>query len=116
MVSLYERITNLCSSKGISPSKMCVELGISKSTMSEMNAGRRHGVSTATAQKIADYFGVTVGYLLGTEDLETKKAPGEENLTEGEKTMLEIFRLIPPEWQQVFLDQGRAFANSLKKG
>lgn len=72
MGNLYERITTLCKDKGVSPSRMCQDLHISKSTMSEMNAGRRQGVSTATAQKIADYFGVSVGYLLGSE---TEKAP-----------------------------------------
>lgn len=44
-----------------------------------------------------------------------KKAPGEVQLTEGEWTMLEIFRLIPADQQKVFLDMGRVYANSLKK-
>lgn len=116
MDTLYNRIIDLCNERGIKGGRLCTDIGISKGILTDLKMGRQTGLSASTAQKIADYFGVTVGYLLGTEDPETKKAPGEENLTEGEKTMLEIFRLIPPEWQQVFLDQGRAFANSLKKG
>lgn len=76
MGTLYERIQELCKAKGVSASRMCVDLGLSKSTMSDMKAGRTKGVSTATAQKIATYFGVTVGYLLGEE--ETKNAPADE--------------------------------------
>ena len=36
--------------------------------------GRRTGVSAVTAQKIASYFGVSVGYLLGEE---TENTPPE---------------------------------------
>ena len=68
MGTLYERITTLCKEKGVSGSRMCLELGLSKSTLSDMKHGRTKGVSTATAQKIASYFGVTVGYLLGEEE------------------------------------------------
>ena len=73
MCTLYERIAELCRSRGVSPSRMCLEVGISKSTMSDMKAGRTKGITTDTAQKIAEYLGVTVGYLLGKE--ENKKAP-----------------------------------------
>lgn len=54
---------------------MCLDLGMSKSTMSELKAGRTKGISTATAQKFASYLGVTVGYLLGEESEEKEKAP-----------------------------------------
>ena len=108
MGSLYERITNLCKEKGVAPSRMCLDLGISKSTMSEMNAGRRQGVSTATAQKIADYFGVTVGYLLGTETPETKKSPDELKLTEGEEILINLFRQVPANQQDLVLQMIRA--------
>ena len=73
MCTLYERIAELCRSRGVSPSRMCLDVGISKSTMSDMKAGRTKGITTDTAQKIAEYLGVTVGYLLGKE--ETKKTP-----------------------------------------
>ena len=44
-----------------------------------------------------------------------KSSPSEPELTEGEKMMIEIFRLIPEDQQKVFLDMGRVYANSLKK-
>lgn len=68
MCTLYDRIQTLCKSKGVSGSRMCLDLGLSKSTLSDIKSGRKKGVSTATAQKIASYFGVSVGYLLGEEE------------------------------------------------
>lgn len=103
MCTLYERITDLCKQKGVSGSRMCVDLGLSKSTMSDMKSGRKQGISTATAQKIANYLNVSVGYLLGEEETaETKKSPSVE-LTEGEKMLLELFRKVPESQQQMVL-------------
>ena len=42
-------------------------------------------------------------------------SPDQIKLTEGEKMLLELFRQIPEEQQQVFLEMGRVYANSLKK-
>jgi transcriptional regulator with XRE-family HTH domain len=41
--------------------------------MTDLKSGRKKGVNAETAQKIANYFNVSVGYLLGEE--ETKTAP-----------------------------------------
>ena len=78
MSTLYERITELCKNKGVSGSRMCLDLGMSKSTMSELKAGRTKGISTSTAQKIAAYFGVSVDYLLGKDE---KEKPAQESGT-----------------------------------
>ena len=68
MGNLYERISILCENKGIKGAKMCAEVGISKGLLTDLKMGRRTGVSAVTAQKIASYFGVSVGYLLGEEE------------------------------------------------
>lgn len=75
LCTLYDRITDLCKEKNVSRSRMCLDLGLSKSTMSNMKNGRQAGISTETAQKMASYFNVSVGYLLGEEELtpETEK-------------------------------------------
>ena len=54
MATVYEMIESLCRERGITGSKMCDDLGISRSTMNLEKAG-----------KIADYFGVSTDYLLG---------------------------------------------------
>ena len=68
MNNLYDRIIILCNQKGIKGGKMCTDIGISKGILTDLKMGRAKGLSATTAQKIASYFGVTVGYLLGEAD------------------------------------------------
>lgn len=65
---LYERISALCTQSNITPCKLCSELGISRGIISDLKAGRKKDLAATTAYKIAKYFGVSVGYLLGFED------------------------------------------------
>ena len=104
MVTLYERLCFLCEKKGIKGGKMCVDLGLSKSVMTDLKSGRKKGLSAETAQKIATYFGVSVGYLLGeeTEETDIKKSPSVE-ITEGEQKLLDLFRKVPENQQQMVL-------------
>lgn len=76
MCSLYENIVSLCEEKGIKPGKLCSELGLSRGLITDLKMGRKKSISAETANKIASYFGVSVGYLLGAE---TKKAPTRED-------------------------------------
>ena len=69
MCTLYNRIIDLCQQKGVSGSRMCLDIGISKSTLSDIKSGRKKGISTANAQKMAAYLDVSVGYLLGEKFL-----------------------------------------------
>lgn len=72
MGTLYENIIALCDERGIKGGKMCTDTGISKGLLTDLKMGRRTGISAVTAQKIANYFGVSVGYLLGEEDQKEK--------------------------------------------
>lgn len=65
MGNLYETIQNLCTRAGIRPGKLCDELGLSRALVTDLKMGRKKSLSAETAQKIAGYFGVSVGYLLG---------------------------------------------------
>lgn len=67
MSSLYDNIQNLCQKNDIRPGRLCDELGLSRGLMTDLKMGRKKGINAETAQKIAAYFGVTVGYLLGQE-------------------------------------------------
>ena len=68
MANLYESILMLCERDGIRPDRLCDELGLSRGLMTDLKMGRKKSVSAETAQKIAAYFGVSVGYLLCRED------------------------------------------------
>lgn len=95
----------LCNQKKEAPSAVCMKLGLSNAAFSKWtdeSIPRR-----ATLERIADYFGVTVDYLLGKEE-EKENAPTEDNLSEGERMLLELFRRIPEEKQQMALQMLRA--------
>lgn len=68
MANLYESILKLCERDGIRPGRLCDELGISRGLMTDLKMGRKKSISAETAQKIASFFGVSVGVLLGHED------------------------------------------------
>ena len=68
MGNLYEMIQNLCTQRGIRPGRLCDETGLSRGLMTDLKMGRKKSVSAETAQKIAAYFGVSVGYLLGRSE------------------------------------------------
>ena len=68
MDNLYARIESRCTEMGIRPGRLCSDLGLSRSLMTDLKMGRKKTVSAETAQKIAGYLGVSVGYLLGLEE------------------------------------------------
>ena len=107
MGSLYENIAALCESKGIKGGKMCTDLGISKGLLTDLKMGRRSGVSAVTAQKIAAYFGVSVGYLLGEEGEAEgikKEQPTEyDGLSEKRKALIEFALSVPEDKAEMLL-------------
>lgn len=102
MGNLYENIIALCESKGIKGGKMCTDTGISKGLLTDLKMGRRTGVSAVTAQKIAAYFGVSVGYLLGEED--EKGQPTEiDGLSEKRKALMQFAMSVPEDKAEMIL-------------
>ena len=67
MAEMYEIIDTLLKERGISGAQMSSDLGMSRSFMTELRKGRAKGIKLETAQKIAEYFGVSVDFLSGTE-------------------------------------------------
>ena len=70
MSELYERIMLHCRMKGITGGKMCSDLHLSRSLLTDLKMGRKQSISAVTASKIANYFGTTSGYLLGDDSRE----------------------------------------------
>lgn len=89
MSNLYERIIALCNKRGIKGGKMCTEIGMSKGILTDLKMGRQSGISTANAQKIANYFGVPIGYLLG-EEKEKTVTQTDNGLSESKQQLLAL--------------------------
>lgn len=97
MGTLYENITSLCTEKGVKGGKMCVDLGISKSLMTKLRDNPARQITSETARKIADYFGVSVERVLTGEK---ENAPGPQAESVNEKLLIDLFRQLSPERQQ----------------
>ena len=89
MSMLYKNIIALCEERGIKGGKMCTDTGISKGLLTDLKMGRRTGVSATTAQKIASYFDVSVGYLLGEENEKKEKPIIDDGLSARKKEFIQ---------------------------
>ena len=103
MVTLYDNIIALCESRGIKGGKMCTDVGISKGLLTDLKMGRRTGVSAVTAQKIANYFGVSVGYLLGEEEKEKPTIQEDDGLTENQRKLMQFVKSVPDDKAEMIL-------------
>lgn len=108
MFNLYENLVRLCAIKGVSPSKMCLDIGKSKSLMSALRTGKTVGISQDSAEKMAEYFGVTVDEVLHgirePEPKEIKKDPTDEQIGEIKDEIMERIKLLTPV-ERLALDQ-----------
>lgn len=114
-MSFYSNFLTMCNNIGKTPSKVVTEVGLKKSAVTRWKAGGNP--TDATAQKIADYFGVPVSEL--TE--ETKKAPtqqGEREITMDDFTyaFYKESKDLPDEKKKMLLDMARFMKSDIEKG
>ena len=62
------RLKELRKKKGLTLEELAKEIGVTKATISRWESGER-GLKISQLQKLADYFNVSVGYLLGNTDM-----------------------------------------------
>ena len=75
MSDLYSNIHALCEKQGIKDGTLCSNIGIRRSFLSELKAGRTKSLSAENLSKIANYFDVSVDYLLTGEQKENPPQP-----------------------------------------
>lgn len=121
----WTRLVNLCNDKGTTPTAVVHSLELSSGTVTKWKNGAVP--RDTTLQKIAEYFDVSVDYLLGKTDeaapaTEKKTAPAMP-LTDAEKQIFisyrsnaafkeavdNILRLMPKEDPKTVLGAGRIF-------
>jgi transcriptional regulator with XRE-family HTH domain len=79
MSDLYSNIHALCEKEGIKDGTLCGNIGIRRSFLSELKAGRTKSLSAEVLSKIAAYFNVSVDYLLNGEQ---KENPPQQSQSE----------------------------------
>ncbi len=109
-----ERIKSLIEQSQKSYQELERITGIKKSSLQRYASGVTTKIPLDVIERLSKTFNVSQEYLMGWDD-DKKSPPKEESLSEGEKMLLELFRLIPEDHQQYFLEMGRVYANSLKK-
>ena len=107
---MAQRIKALRQKKGLTLEQVADVVGVGKSTVRKWETGM---IANMRRDKIADLakaLGTTPAYLMGWEDenLEKESSPSEPQLTEGEKVLIDLFRRVPEEHQQIVLQMIRA--------
>ncbi len=83
----YDIFVELCAQRGVRPSRVAEECGISRSNVASWKS-KGYTPRGEALQVIADYFGVPVEQLLGKSSRETPQAPGREPTEEEIKVAL----------------------------
>lgn len=102
MCNLYERIKTACENKGLTVSAMCLELGMSKSVMSDLKSGRKKTLSADTLGRIAQFLQVRADYLLGGQEEQA------DILDEVDVAFYGDFKELTPEQKEAVRDMVRA--------
>lgn len=80
----YDRFVQICSRRGITPSRAAIEAGLSKSTVSKWKSTPDAEPTGTAIKKLSEYFGITIAELMGEE---TEKAPtnaGERRVSDAD--------------------------------
>ena len=109
-----ERIIQELNVKEIKKTELTEHLGFSSSAIFGHWLSGRNSSYKKYIHAIADYLNVSVEYLKGETDQKEKPLTIGEELSEDEKMLLNLFRQIPEERQQAFLEMGRLYSDSLK--
>lgn len=64
MNEIFDRIEKLCKSRNMNVTEMCKICSISRASLTDFKMGRIKTLSASTLRKIAEYFSVSVEYLL----------------------------------------------------
>ena len=102
MSDMYNVITKYCESRRISGYRLCKDIGMQPSVLTDLKMGRQKSLNAANAQKVADYFGISVGELLGNEQKETPTPKSERNY-EDERILDALDRADPATREAILL-------------
>ena len=83
----------------------------SKSTINKIELGI-NDIPQSKIVQFAEVLGTTPARLMGWDEEPKQNSPDENNLTEGEKALLKLFRLVPEDQQQMVLQMIRVALGS----
>ena len=108
---MYERFMQLLQEKNITPYRVSKETGVTQTTLSDWKTGRATP-RTATLQKIADYFNVSLDCLTGNSEYRNidDYSIQEKNINQPEDLIIlnRNAKKMTPEQRQTLIDVARA--------
>lgn len=105
----YDNYLKVCEAKGVSPTRVLDDLGISKSSYGHWKKGGEP--LNETKKKIADYFGITVAELMSGE---IKKSPAKAAEDDELEAILQDFK-DNPELRALFKLSRKATPDELRQ-
>lgn len=91
MSNLYNKIVELCESRDITGYRLCKDIHARPSMLTDLKMGRKEALALDTLSKIANYFSVSVDYLLGNEQ-EKKPTVIDDELNNDLNDLIKKFR------------------------
>ena len=117
-MTIGDRIKERRISLGFSATELGDRIGKDRSTIYRYEKGDIENLPFDILEPIANVLHTTPAYLMGwTNDASPnakKDTPDENNLTEGEKEFLDLFRMLPDEEQRIYLEMLRVRLNARK--
>lgn len=105
---MSRKIRRLRQEKGMTLEQVATIVGVGKSTVRKWETGMIANMRRDKIALLAKALDTTPAYLMGwNEEKSEKTSLDEPKLTEGEKMLLELFRLIPENKQEVVLEMIR---------
>lgn len=105
----WTNFSTLCADKNLSPNAVAMELKIPSGSITAWRNGATPRTKSLT--KIANYFGVTVDYLLNAEK-ENPTSVAADGVDELDKEALDIMHQLPPEKRAAGLAMLRGLLNN----
>ena len=103
---LAKNLTYYVNKSGRTQKELSEMVGVATSTFNDWMKGKKYP-RIDKIELLANYFGILKSDLI--EDKDNRENPsGKVQLTEGEKQMLELFKLIPEDQQPLVLEMIRA--------
>lgn len=102
---MYQIFEKLCELKGITPYRVCKETGLTTATISNWKAGR-YTPKQDKLQKIADYFGVSIEYLM--TGVQTIHSDINDKIAVNPKTQKDIINILS-DTEQMLKQDGLMF-------
>ena len=101
MSTRSERIKSLIEESGKSYQELEKITGIKKSSLQRYASGATTKIPLDVIEKLSKAFNVSQEYLMGWNDETKENSPAEPELTEREQALLDFFRRIPEDHQQL---------------